>query len=351
MRIIYSHFMFVLFLMITVNSNAHHQNDYVVMLNGKWKFQLGDNMLWKNSDFNDDDWETIQVPSAWEDQGFSGYDGFAWYRKDFVLPKDYKNKDLYLSLGYIDDVDQVYLNGHLIGFSGELPPDFNTALDVERKYPIPAEYINHQGKNVISVRVYDQHLSGGIISGTIGILTGTEFQPDISLIGLWKFRAEDNLTWKEKDHNDSNWNTMVVPGNWKEHGYKDYNGTAWYRYKFTMPAGYEKQKMAFIVGLIGNCDEVYINGKLIGKTGTIPYIRKNKNLSFNNSGKDGDYVTDECSKSRIYNIPDNLLIKGQEVSISIRVFNTNFKGGIIEGPVGISRQSVLSKNIKDKLFK
>ena len=35
-----------------------------------------------------------------------------------------KNLDFSLFLGNIDDVDEVYLNGHKIGFSGTFPPKY-----------------------------------------------------------------------------------------------------------------------------------------------------------------------------------------------------------------------------------
>ena len=65
----------------------------------------------------DDDnyWKEIFVPAYWEVQGYKNYDGFAWYRKSFVLPEKYSGIKLVLMLGMIDDIDQTYINGTLIG--------------------------------------------------------------------------------------------------------------------------------------------------------------------------------------------------------------------------------------------
>jgi sialate O-acetylesterase len=323
------------------------QKDYIQMLQGTWKFQVGDSIIWSESDYNDSQWDMVNVPSAWEDQGFYGLDGFAWYRKEINLPKDIKSKDLFISLGYINDVDQVYLNGNLLGFSGSISPKFVTALDVERKYPIPQEYWNLQGRNVISVRVYNHHMSGGIITGTIGIYEENFFKPDISLIGLWRFRAGDNIAWKDKGHNDKNWRMMVVPGNWKCHGYKDYEGIGWYRTVFSIPDEIKNQKLVFVAGKIENCDEVYINGIQIGNTGKIRPLKR-KMSPFDSSNSSENIVTDDCSKPRMYAIPDDLLNQDGENIISIRVYNKNFKGGITDGPIGIIRQTSLNRHIKDK---
>jgi sialate O-acetylesterase len=323
------------------------QKDFMLMLHGSWKFQIGDSVNWSDPEYNDNQWEKINVPSAWEDQGFFNYDGYAWYRKEITLPKDCKNKDLYISLGYIDDVDQVFINGKLIGFSGVFPPRFMTALDVARKYPIPQEYLNFQGKNVIAVRVYNHHMSGGIISGDVGLFIENTVKPEISLTGLWHFRAGDNILWKDNGHNDKNWRSMVVPGNWKNHGYKDYDGIAWYRTTVVIPDEFDNQKIVFIIGRIDNCDQVYINGHLIGSTGTIVSLKKKMSQKTNGEPAESS-VTEECSKSRMYLIPDDLLRMNKENIIAIRVYNKNLKGGIVNGPIGFIRQINLNRLIKDK---
>ena len=48
-------------------------------------------------------------------------------RKHFRLPQGAENKSLYLRLGCVDDISEVYLNGHIVGITGDFPPDFRTA--------------------------------------------------------------------------------------------------------------------------------------------------------------------------------------------------------------------------------
>src|SRR5512146_1066948 len=88
----------------------------IVNLSGNWKFSVGDNFDWSSAGFNDDNWESIEVPSSWENQGFHGYDGYAWYRNTFTIPEKYKGSMIYLFLGYVDDVDQVFINGKQVGY-------------------------------------------------------------------------------------------------------------------------------------------------------------------------------------------------------------------------------------------
>jgi hypothetical protein len=50
------------------------------------RFQTGDNLLWKEKDFDDSNWAEIKTNLPWERQGYNGYDGYAWYRIRFSLP-------------------------------------------------------------------------------------------------------------------------------------------------------------------------------------------------------------------------------------------------------------------------
>jgi hypothetical protein len=305
---------------------ADENKSFILQLEGKWKFSIGDDKNWANPDFDDSAWEPISVPSAWEDQGFFGYDGYAWYRNSFIVTREMKTKEIFISLGYINDVDQVYINGHLIGFSGSFPPDFSSATEALRKYPIPIEFLNGTGKNIIAVRVYNFQMSGGIVSGEVGIFSYNIPKSDLSLSGLWLFHTGDNLLWKSTDCKDKQWDKIVVPGNWENQGFKDYNGIAWYRKHFTVTKEYTTQKIMLILGKIDNSDEVYLNGILIGSTGN---INGDKN-------KKTEAVTEKYNhKLRAYSIPDNLLSANKENILTIRVSDLELKGGIIDGPLGL----------------
>ncbi len=152
-----------------------------VVLSGKWKFSLGDNKQWKSVNYDDRSWEEINVPSEWENEGFEDYDGYAWYRKEFLLPSNLKNEELYLSLGKIDDYDYVYLNGELIGSVFQLDKDGDYRrkgyeYNARRIYKIPEETLNKNGTNVLSIRVYDIKWRGGIYEGPIGIMTEPNYK-------------------------------------------------------------------------------------------------------------------------------------------------------------------------------
>lgn len=147
------------------------------LLDNHWQFKIGDSLVWKNTNYNSSKWTTITSGRVWEDQGFKGVDGFAWYRKSVFIPEELKKEVLKLggmtlNLGTIDDCDQVFFNAKLIGESGIMPPNFLTAYDKIRKYDILASDIHWGKENVIAIRVFDNNGGGGLTSNNISLKIG-----------------------------------------------------------------------------------------------------------------------------------------------------------------------------------
>ncbi len=296
----------------------------VLDLRGHWLFKIGDDMAWKEADFDDSGWEKIFVPSAWEDEGFYGYDGYAWYRRELVLPASESKKNLYLNLGFIDDVDEVYLNGHFIGFSGTFPPDYYTAYNLERRYQLPEKYLRTDAPNILAVRVYDHELGGGILRGKIGIYEDTRtIAMEIDLEGFWKFKTGDNMAFIEPDYPDKDWNTIFVPAPWEIQGYKGYDGIGWYRKEFIIPASLKEERLILLLGMIDDFDETYLNGKWIGGTGKI------------GTGRGDIHVGGEWREFRAYRVDEDVLNFGRPNLLAVRVYDRYVTGGIYQGPVGI----------------
>ena len=210
--------------------------DKVVSLRGYWKFSIGDDLKWAKPEYDDKSWEDMVVPSSWQEEGFHGYHGYAWYRKHFNCTSDLKGRSIVLKLGRVDDVDQVYINGYLIGSSGTFPPKYQSAWNAWREYPVPEKYLNIGGSNVIAIRVYDSELEAGIVDGEVGLFENRDaMKLDIDLAGQWKFQIGDNMDWKEKKYDDKKWSEILVPSQWETQGYKDYDGFAWYRTDVIIP--------------------------------------------------------------------------------------------------------------------
>jgi hypothetical protein len=307
---------------------AQSQNLVSLMnLRGTWKFEIGDNMLRAKVNFDDSRWTEIRVPGAWEDQGFQGYDGYAWYRKHFVSPAAWKGKYLYLQLGTIDDADEVYLNGHMIGFWGSFPPDYITAYSVSRKYYLPVELLNPDGDNVLAVRVYDAEFAGGITGGDIGIYERQDqLWPDQKLETGWVFRTGDDPSWKDVVVDTRDWRAVSVPAYWETQGFPGYDGFGWYRLKFKVTSGLASERLMLELGRIDDLDEVYLNGQRIGSTGKMPTTSR------------PPIASSEYLQFRVYTVPPELLNPGGENVLAVRVYDNFMQGGIYDGPIGLVKQ-------------
>lgn len=137
--------------------------DHLVRLRGPWRFRTGDDARYASRDFDDDTWETIAVPSTWEQSGHPDYDGSAWYRTRFTLPAAADSRQSpppapRLDLGKVDDVDETFVNGVKVGgMSG---------WRTYRRYNVPPAALNWGGENVVAVHVTDTGGAGGLWSVT-----------------------------------------------------------------------------------------------------------------------------------------------------------------------------------------
>ena len=143
-----------------------------ISLEKGWKFTTGDNEKWALPKFNDKDWKPVDIIHSWEQQGSPDYDGFGWYRLHVVIPSSIKEKSylkdsIRIDLGTIDDNDEVYLNGKLIGAYGGKTSDIKTGFYGPRHYVIATNNpaILWDKENVLAVRIFDTGGDGGIYGG------------------------------------------------------------------------------------------------------------------------------------------------------------------------------------------
>ena len=313
----------LLFCFLIAFKSARSENlKQVINLEGTWKFTVGDDLKWADYKYDDADWDYVYVPKSWENNGFNEYNGFAWYRKKFQLEESYIERTLFLFLGRIDDVDEVYFNGHLIGATGIFPPRVKTAYDVTRKYYIPDEIINYNGKNVIAVRVYDEYEEGGILSGPVGIF----YDEDNNLLsydlrGYWDFQPSINTPDNSSRIYGLDAGKMYVPAFWESYGYPLLDASATYSKSFTIPHDFNSDEMMIVLGYVDDVEIVYFNDQIIGKTDDL--------LNYENKNLPGDLLLSA------YHIPSDLFIKGGSNTITVKVFDVGGLGGIYEGPVGL----------------
>ncbi len=133
----------------------------------------------------------------------------------------------------------------------------------------------------------------------------------VSIPKEWRFQTGDNPKFSNPEFNDQGWKKIKSNGLWKNQGYKDYKGVAWYRTSVVIPSSLKKDNelikvVQISLGKIGNEDITHINGQKIGST----------------MGRNTE---------RSYLIPFGLINWDKENVIAIRVKGDNNNGGMNGG--------------------
>ena len=114
------------------------------------KFRVGDNPAWASPSFNDTSWDVLRLDTDWNAQGIDNDNAYGWYRLHVVIPSSLKGRDsdkILLALGTIDDADETFLNGVLVGKTD--------GYDSPRRYIVDRKLVRWDKENVIAVRVYN----------------------------------------------------------------------------------------------------------------------------------------------------------------------------------------------------
>ncbi|MFA5817275.1 MAG: putative Ig domain-containing protein [Bacteroidales bacterium] len=178
---------FSILFVILLSTALSAQNEPFVLMSDGWKFATGEQAACVKPDFDDSGWKTMAMNKNWELQGFDVYDGYAWYRIKVVIPSSLKmsaflKDSLQIGLGKINNFDQSFLNGDLLGMNGETvasgtQPDQGflkaptATYDVQRNYILPVNdpRIHWDQENIIAIRVFDEGGMGGIYAGDLSI--------------------------------------------------------------------------------------------------------------------------------------------------------------------------------------
>ncbi len=152
-------------------------------VSGNWYSQLSksdEGLLdgWFKRDMDDSNWQTLDVPGYWADQGVEKLNGAFWYRREFTVGRSFIDRPVRLWLGRIVDTDSVFINGRFVGTTGyQYPP---------RKYVVRPGILN-EGKNIIAVKVISNSGKGGFVPDKpYWLASGKD---TIDLKGKWKFQT------------------------------------------------------------------------------------------------------------------------------------------------------------------
>ena len=144
------------------------------LLDGAWRFHIGDDPRWADADVDDSGWETMDLTApagsndgdvglpnyaaGWMAHGHPGYCGYAWYRRTVTVPAGDRAWDL-LGPTAVDHGYELYWNGMLLGGSGRLGASPRVVGTRPMIFALPADAAGTRG--VLAIRVYMQPGYGG----------------------------------------------------------------------------------------------------------------------------------------------------------------------------------------------
>lgn len=141
-----------------------------------------------------------------------------------------------------------------------------------------------------------------------------------------RFHFGDNPEWKNPEFDDSSWQDMNTLVRWDEQGYPGRLAEyGWYRIHFNpselLKASDYKAALEIYCGRIDDADEVFINGRKIGKTGGM----HDSETGFASAWKEDRWYIADLKEGFVNLDGDNVL--------AIRVWNEDSDGGMYHGPV------------------
>lgn len=150
----------------------------------------------------------------------------------------------------------------------------------------------------------------------------------------WGIYFNDNADLLNPEFNPNNLDIITVPNNFRNLN-KSYKGSIWVRKSFDITTEQHQKSLALQLGKVYQSDEVFINGVLIGKN----------NSAF---GKDPEEYA--FGRPRIYPIPHDLLLEGENVLIIKIDSSLSTSAGIITGPIRIvTYEEAINGNLYDSL--
>ena len=121
------------------------------------------------------------------------------------------------------------------------------------------------------------------------------------------------------------WSKAAVPGEWSLRdgsAIEDYDGFAWYRAYVQVPSSWEGSRLLLVAEQVGDVDQAFFNGTRIGANGGLPPL----------------FSRPASSVRRPFVIDPDLIHFGDWNLIAWRVYDESGSGGILSGPVHLSRR-------------
>jgi len=164
----------------TLRSDKH-----LTTLNGPWKFITGDNMQYAESNYDDSQWENMDLTAppgvhdddvglsgyipGWTAKGHSSYSGYAWYRLKVILDSLPENNLAFTAPPSVDDAYQLFINGSLLGSTGDFSDTVPIIYSIQPRMFLMPENVKQGNDITIAFRVWMSSASLGADAGGIHV--------------------------------------------------------------------------------------------------------------------------------------------------------------------------------------
>jgi sialate O-acetylesterase len=137
-------------------------------------------------------WGTVNLPVTMDNNPIGSPVGTLWFHKDVTIPAEWVGKDLTLSLGVIDAVDEAFVNGTKVGRTWFDAPSY---WEAKRVYTVPAAAVTSPTVSVslrLTKLLYHMAPLGPADLMTLTVKDG-EKSAAVSLAGDWRFQKAQDL--------------------------------------------------------------------------------------------------------------------------------------------------------------
>ena len=202
------------------------------------RYDVGLKEKWFSPGYDASRWKSVHLPGGFAGLGVPDTPAVGRFRKEITLPDPPRKGLTLISLGEVQRMDSVYVNGTFVGASAW--------VEHPRIYRIPADVLK-QGRNLIAIRIFKTEPRGGFLGQPSDLRLTLREHTVIPLAGAWRGKISvDARPPHPMPLHFANWpvmptvlyNGMLVPI-----APLTITGAIWYQGEQNSPRGYEYRRL------------------------------------------------------------------------------------------------------------
>lgn len=202
------------------------------------EYDVGLKEKWYTPGYLPSGWKRVHLPGGFAALGVPVTPAVAWFRKEVILPSPLPRGRAFISLGEIQRMDSVYINGTFVGGSAW--------VQHPRIYGIPRDALR-PGRNLIALRIFKTEPGRAFLDGSSDFHLTLGDRTVIALSGPWQGKISvDARPPHPLPLHFANWPVMpavLYDGMLVPIAPLSITGAIWYQGAQNSPRGYEYRKL------------------------------------------------------------------------------------------------------------